>query len=58
MNAYAAFSDKFKLDEHYESQSGLAFPCCVCAHREGTHFEFPCVECGHNAAATFYSDEQ
>lgn len=39
--------------DHFEPEerSGLAFPCCVCAHRHGTDKEEPCRTCDHNANA-------
>jgi len=41
--------DKFELDAEFETR--LAFPCCVCVHRNGSDRDEPCAHCDRNLTA-------
>lgn len=47
IESYIVRRDNFEAD----TDSHLAFPCCVCVHRHGSDREEPCRTCDHNANA-------
>lgn len=51
LELHFANRDKFELEEPGVGGYQLAFPCCVCAHREGSDKDEPCRTCDHNANA-------
>lgn len=56
LHRYVVRRDKFEFNDP-GGGFRLAFPCCVCIHRDGTDQEEPCRTCDHNANAVASSSD-